>query len=418
MTQAVILAGGYGTRLANTVKDKQKVMASVGGRPFCEYILSQLKSHGITKVVFAVSYKYEQIKDFFGDCYDGIQIVYSVEETPLGTGGAIKQAANYTDGDEFAVINGDTFFDVDLNKMYAFFKERKADIVLSAKKMPDCARYSTLDIADDGKINRFKEKSPCQNGYINGGIYIINKKVFSDIKKTSFSFEKEILEKKTSGLYAYKSDGFFIDMGIPDDYFKANISVPLRFGHNRFKAAFLDRDGVICKEKHHLYKTEDFEFTDGCPEALEKLREKGYLLIVITNQAGVAKGLYTEEDVDKLHTHMLNLLKDITHIEKIYYCPYHKDAVVEKYGIDSPDRKPNDGMIQRAVKDFAKNGIYIDLKKSILAGDKLSDIMCGKKAGIGKNILLRSGHAIDENSPMPDAVFDTLAQAVDKLEEI
>lgn len=418
MREAVILAGGLGTRLAKTVKDRQKVTAPVGGRPFLEYILEYLEKNGFEKVVLAVSFHSDQIRELFGESFGTMPIVYSYEKEPLGTGGAVKQALRFCEAAAVTVVNGDTFFDVDFDRLYALYEDKNADIVLAAKFLPDCTRHSTLNIADDGKILSFKEKKPQLEGFINGGVYIVNKDIFLSFEKEKFSFETDVLENKKDGFYALKSNGFFIDMGVPEAYFRANTEIPLLFGRNRFKAAFLDRDGCICKEKHHLYKTEEFEFISRVPEALERLREKGFLLFVITNQAGVAKGLYTEEDINVLHSHMLKLLEDITHIDGIYYCPYHEAATVEKYRKKSPDRKPSDGMIKKAVADCKKRGIVLDLEKSVLFGDKLTDIMCGKNAGVGKNILLRSGHKIDENSTLPDAVFDSLWEAVDGLEEI
>ncbi len=412
MKEAIILAGGLGTRLAKTVQDKQKVMAPAGGRPFLAYVLKDLKNKGFTKAVLAVSYHHEQIKNYFGDEYENIRLLYSVEDEPLGTGGAIKKALALCEGNNAAVINGDTFFDIDFDRLFEFYKKNNARVVLAAKEMPDCTRHSTLNIAENGKILEFAEKKPQKKGYINGGVYIVNRDIFSEIEAVRFSFEKEILEKMTDGLFALKCDGYFIDMGIPEAYFRANTEIPLLFGQNVFKAAFLDRDGVICKEKHHLYKTEDFEFVDGAPEAIESLREDGYLIFVITNQAGVAKGLYTEDDVNILHSFMLERLKNITHIDGIYYCPFHEEGTVEKYRKYSPDRKPGDGMIRKAADDMKNQGIIIDLKNSILVGDKLSDIEAGKKAGIGFNILVRSGHKIDENSTLPDIILDSLADII------
>lgn len=418
MRDAIVLAGGLGTRLANTVTDRQKVMAPVGGCPFLTYVLRDLEEKGFSKVILAVSYKYEQIKEYFGNSFNSLEICYSVENEPLGTGGAIKKALSCSNRDEITVINGDTFFDVDFSELYDCFTENNADIVLAAKKMPDCTRHSTLNISDSGKILEFAEKKPQKEGYINGGVYVIRRAVFDKIQEPRFSFEKEILEKTKKGLYAVKCDGYFIDMGVPEAYFRANTEIPLHFGQKSFRAAFLDRDGVICKETHHLYKPEDFTFIDGAPEAIEQLREAGYLIFVITNQAGVAKGLYTEKDVEILHKYMLSLLEGITHIDGIYYCPYHEEATVEAYRIKSPDRKPDDGMIQKAKEDFRKKGIDIILSDSILVGDKLSDIETGKKAGIGKTVLVRSGHKIDESTTLPDIITDSIKTLTEDFKEI
>ncbi len=416
MKEAIILAGGLGTRLSRTVSDRQKVMAPVGGRPFLDYVIKYLADNNFKKIVLAVSYHNEQIREHFGDSYKNTKLLYSVENEPLGTGGAIKQALTLTTEKEITVINGDTFFNIDIDALYNFKREKNAPVALAAKRMPDCTRHSTLRIAPDGLILDFKEKKESGEGFINGGVYVIDKNIADTFPEGKFSFEKEILEKRDD-IFALISDEYFIDMGVPEAYFRANTEVPLIFGKNTFPAVFLDRDGVICKEKHHLYKPEDFEFIEGAPEAIEALREKGYLIFVITNQAGVAKGLYTEEDINILHGFMLRSLRDITHIDGIYYCPYHEMGTVEKYKKASPDRKPSDGMIRKAVSDMKAKGIEIDLEGSILVGDKESDIEAGIKAEIGKNILVRSGHGIDEKNTKADIVLDSICDVINYTEK-
>ena len=145
------------------------------------------------------------------------------------------------------------------------------------------------------------------------------------------------------------------------------------------KALFLDRDGVINVDKHHVYKIEDCEFIDGIFDLCRKAKSEGYLIIVITNQAGIAKGKYTEEDYFKFRDYVHKEFENQgCPIDAEYFCPYHTEAVIEKYRKDSFDRKPNPGMILKAQKDFD-----IDLSQSILIGDKESDIEAGKRAGVG-----------------------------------
>lgn len=151
------------------------------------------------------------------------------------------------------------------------------------------------------------------------------------------------------------------------------------------KALFLDRDGVINVEKNYVYKIEDFEFVEGIFEVLKYFQDKGYLLIVITNQAGIGRGYYTEEDFHVLNNWMLEeFKKKEIHITKVYYCPYHPEHGIGEYKRDSLDRKPNSGMILQAQKEF-----NIDLSASILVGDKESDVEAGLRAGIVSNILIR-----------------------------
>ncbi|MDK2084127.1 D-glycero-beta-D-manno-heptose 1,7-bisphosphate 7-phosphatase [Aliarcobacter butzleri] len=161
------------------------------------------------------------------------------------------------------------------------------------------------------------------------------------------------------------------------------------------KALFLDRDGVVNIEKNYLYKIEDFEFIDGIFETSKYFQDKGYLIIIITNQAGIARGKYTENDYQILTKWMINEFekKDIK-ISKVYHCPHHPD-----FSVDCECRKPNIGMIMEAKKEF-----NIDLASSILVGDKMSDIEAGKKAGIGRNYLITTGHKIPDDEKYSERI--------------
>lgn len=220
--EAIVLAGGFGRRLAHVVNDVPKPMADINGRPFLEYTLRYLKDQKVTKVVLAVSFKKEIIIDYFKNEYKGMKITYSVEDTPLGTGGGIKKALKSTIDDNVFVVNGDTFFNVDMIGMREQHIESNADVTLASKLMYDFDRYGTLEIKDK-KIISFIEKQPKESGYISGGIYLIKRSSLDLVKEDEFSIEKDFFENKSLNLniYTYKSGGYFIDIGIPEDYFKA-----------------------------------------------------------------------------------------------------------------------------------------------------------------------------------------------------
>ena len=169
------------------------------------------------------------------------------------------------------------------------------------------------------------------------------------------------------------------------------------------KAVFLDRDGTINKEVNYLYKPDDFVFIPGTIQAIKVFHELGYKVIVITNQAGVARGYYTEMDVKVLHEYLDDLLAaEATYIDAYYYCPHHLDGTVEDYKRECKCRKPGIGMIKEAARDFD-----INLGESIIVGDKEIDILAGKKSGIGKCVLVRSGHVIGEKTSA-DIIYDDL----------
>ncbi|MBF7066882.1 nucleotidyltransferase family protein [Campylobacter volucris] len=214
--QAIILAGGFGTRLKSVVQDLPKPMAPINGKPFLEYIFKYLKKQGIKEVILSVFYKKEVIKEYFKDSFDGINIIYNEEKEPLGTGGAIKDALKFVKNEVY-VLNGDTFFDIDLKKMS--LKESK--ICIALKQMQDFDRYGVVNINKFGYISSFEEKAYKKQGLINGGIYLLKKDLFDDFSLTDkFSFEEFLQENcKTLKIQTQVFDDYFIDIGIPQDYY-------------------------------------------------------------------------------------------------------------------------------------------------------------------------------------------------------
>lgn len=225
--EVIILAGGFGTRLQSVVKDVPKPMADINGKPFLEYLLNYLSKYNITNIVLSVGYKQDTIKSYFKDKYHNITLKYSCEEEPLGTGGAIKKAIGMLNkkDDKALVINGDTFFQADLSKLIEVEKTLNADITLCLKEMINFDRYGSVKV-DDDVITKFEEKKFYEKAYINCGVYIINKNIFTKIETLNkFSFE-EFLETNLSKIKAcsyISNDSYFIDIGIPDDYAKAKI---------------------------------------------------------------------------------------------------------------------------------------------------------------------------------------------------
>lgn len=223
---AIVLAGGLGTRLRSVISDLPKPMAPVNGKPFLHYLFLYLHRQGVTDVVLSVGYKHETIRDYFGEVYDRIRIRYAVEEEPLGTGGGIAQAMSMLDSDAI-VLNGDTFFDINLATLYKFHQRHDADISLALKRMYDFDRYGTVDIGNQDRVLQFQEKQHRSEGLINGGVYILNRDLFQKTAELEdgelprkFSFEKDILEKHLLPLHYHgcEFDNYFIDIGIPEDY--------------------------------------------------------------------------------------------------------------------------------------------------------------------------------------------------------
>jgi D-glycero-alpha-D-manno-heptose 1-phosphate guanylyltransferase len=223
--EVIILAGGLGTRLKGVVSDRPKCMAEVNGRPFLFYLLYSLEGKGIDKVVLSLGYMNEKVVSWLQERRKEFSFVidYVIEEKPLGTGGGIKLALTKTKEDDVLILNGDTFFDIDLSSFYAFHKDKKAAISLALKPMTMFSRYGTVEVKDD-RVTRFNEKQFCEKGLINGGVYLIDKtKIDLGLLPQTFSFEKDVLEKQVTKntLYGKTFSSYFIDIGIPEDYNKA-----------------------------------------------------------------------------------------------------------------------------------------------------------------------------------------------------
>lgn len=235
--QAIVLAGGFGTRLSSVISNVPKPMAPIQEKPFLEYLLAYLCRQRINKVILAVGYKYQMIQDYFGEQYENMLIKYSIEEEPLGTGGAVKKAFEMISENQVFIINGDTFFDVNLNQLLNNHLHTNADLTLSIKPMKNCERYGTV-LLDKNRITGFEEKKHRIYGNINGGIYVSSKDLFKKVNMPQkFSFEKDLMEKHIDFLQlrGYLSDTYFIDIGIPEDYYKAQKELPTLIDKGREK---------------------------------------------------------------------------------------------------------------------------------------------------------------------------------------
>jgi D-glycero-alpha-D-manno-heptose 1-phosphate guanylyltransferase len=222
--ECIILAGGLGTRLRSAVSDLPKCMAPVAGKPFLDYVIKHLQKQGIEKFIFSTGYKSALITDYLNTHHATLNIQYSVEEEPLGTGGAIKLSSSKATETNVLIVNGDTLFTIDITKLAAFHQMCGADCTLSLKPMQNFDRYGVVELSKDYSIRFFKEKQFYETGLINGGIYILQtKKFLKEDLPQKFSFEKDYLEKYIDKrrMFGVIQDEYFIDIGIPGDYERA-----------------------------------------------------------------------------------------------------------------------------------------------------------------------------------------------------
>ncbi len=231
---ALVLVGGLGTRLRGVISDVPKPMAPVGGIPFLDILLERLLRHSIIeRVVLAVGYKRDIVQNYFGDRAYNRRVVYAIEKSPLGTGGAIRNALAHTRSREVLVVNGDTLFEVDIEAMVNSHRQQQADLTLALKPMKDFSRYGTVRLQGGSgqerqrdRIIGFEEKQYQEEGLINGGVYLLNQTLFDGLPAplpAQFSFETDFLEVYLQQLNVcgFTAPGYFIDIGVPSDYSRA-----------------------------------------------------------------------------------------------------------------------------------------------------------------------------------------------------
>ena len=221
---AIVLAGGLGTRLRSVVAGIPKCMAPVAGKPFLHYVMNYLTEQGINKFIFSLGYKHEMISSWLSAEYPLYDIQISVEEDPLGTGGAIRHACSKVTDKTVFVVNGDTLFSADLGKLGEFHNGHGAVCTLSLKPMVDFDRYGVVELNEDLSVASFIEKQHFDRGFINGGVYAMNTSSFmEEYLPEKFSFEKDYLEKfyTKRKIFGLVQDRYFIDIGVPEDYERA-----------------------------------------------------------------------------------------------------------------------------------------------------------------------------------------------------
>lgn len=229
--QAFILAGGLGTRLRSIIDDQPKPMADIENKPFLAHQIEQLKAQGITQVILCVGYLHDHVLSYFGDGEAwGVHIDYSIETSPLGTGGALKHAQAFVDG-SFLVLNGDSYFDIDLQQLIRFHEARKKEDkgcvgTLALTTVPDAGRYGSVLLNGKGRIVNFTEKSAANGaaaGLINAGVYVLEPEILETIPRAQkVSIERTVFPSflgNGSRLYGYEGDEFFVDIGTPEGYY-------------------------------------------------------------------------------------------------------------------------------------------------------------------------------------------------------
>ncbi|MGH7035895.1 MAG: D-glycero-beta-D-manno-heptose 1,7-bisphosphate 7-phosphatase [Stellaceae bacterium] len=382
--QAVILAGGKGTRLGALTRGRPKPLVEIGGKPFIRYQIDALRRHGFEEVVLLVGPFTRDYAAAFGDGAGlGIKLVLVPEDPPADTGGALLLARPHL-APQFLMLNGDSFFDFNLLDLVARSAEGPWLARLALREVDHAARYGAVTLEGD-RIRHFGEKSVAGRGLINAGVYWLKREALDGIGLPPLSMERKLLprwvgQRLVQGC-VYR--GNFIDIGTPEDLTRAAELLP---AWERRPAAFLDRDGVLNRDTGYVHRPEDFIWLDGAKDAVKRLNDRGWLVFVVTNQAGIARGFYGPGEVEALHRWMnVELLGMGAHIDAFYYCPHHPIEGREPYRLRCDCRKPAPGLLLQAMQDWP-----VRREASVMIGDKSIDMEAAKAAGV-QGILYQSG---------------------------
>lgn len=417
--KVVIMAGGKGTRIATLKPDVPKPMIEICGKPILEYQIENLRTYGLDDITIVIGHLGHVIQQYFGDGSKfGVKIDYFVEETPLGTAGALYKMPQLSD--DFLLLCGDVMLNIDFRRFIQFHKSHEAWASLMAHPNDhphDSSLLVTEKIFPQGQgclpvdthrvvkwMNKEDERLYFQNR-VNAGIEIISPKLLKEAKRDyvprhsqspeRMDLDRDILKPcvKTGKIFLYDTPEYIKDMGTPERFFEVENDILIgkvnqRNLSNLQKAVFLDRDGTINYHVGFLNNHEQFKLIPGVAEAIRCINKSGFLSIVITNQPVIARGECTWEELQVIHDKMeTELGRHGAYIDAIYVCPHHPDKGFAgerpEYKCDCDCRKPSSGMLRKAAEDF-----HIDLSASYMIGDNQTDVETGEGAGCLRSIKI------------------------------
>lgn len=378
--QAAILCGGLGTRLGALTAATPKPLLAVGGEPFLDHLLRELGRFGLRRVALLAAFEADQVHAFARNSAAaarfGMGLTVSVEPERAGTAGALHHARDLL-ADEFVLLNGDTWLDVNYLGLQALRRNSGVPAAMALRRVDNAARYGLVELAGE-RITEFGTGQADAGGgcWINGGVVACSRELLQRVPDQGALEELVWPHLAREGrLAGLATGGFFLDIGVPESFAEGQRTIPAR---HRRGAVFFDRDGVLNVDHGHVGTRDRFTWMAGAREAVRLVNEADMYAFVVTNQAGVAKGFYTEDDVRSLHAFMQDELAQAgAHIDDFRYSPYHAEGVVAAYRRESDCRKPGPGMLNALLRDWP-----VDPARSLLVGDKESDLAAAAAAGV------------------------------------
>lgn len=388
--QCVFLAGGLGTRLGSITRDCPKPLLPVDGLPFIAHLIRNAARFGFSQFLVLAGYQGWKITEWFagsGQNQLPPDVTVNVLEEPqlLGTGGALLNARPQLDA-SFLLCNGDSYFDCNLlDPAVPSAFDAPYAVRLLLRRMDHNTRYGAVQV-EGPRVRGFLPCSLEGPTLINTGIYYFQRAALERFPARRASLEADILPCLVAeGQVEYRlHDGYFIDIGIPEDLARAEYEHP--FATPR-PAIFFDRDGVLNHDAGHTHDPADLHWIGDAMQAIRWCNDQGFYVFVVTNQAGIAKGIHTEADTRRFHQAMQEELRAVgAHVDDFIYCPHHKDGTVEPYARPCSCRKPHPGMLHSLLARWP-----VDKGHSLLVGDKPSDLEAAAAADI-RGILFESGN--------------------------
>lgn len=380
ISQCVILVGGLGTRLGELTRATPKPLLPVGGKPFLDLLIHRAVRFGFTDIVLLAGYLGDQVlARYAGEqriAGRDVRVRVVVEREPAGTGGALRYLEGIAD-EYFLLMNGDSWLDMDLRAFAQVPPAKPALAKIALRRLENSGRYGAV-ILEGGRIVDFAAAGAGHGeSLINAGIYLVSRAVIGLVGQIPCSLERDLFVPmaKDGKLSGTAFDGTFIDIGITEDYDRAE--AVLRDNLYR-PAVFFDRDGVLNVDAGYTHKPDELHWNQGAIAAVRAVNDAGWYAFVVTNQAGIAHGHYDETAPDIFHRHMDEQLAiEGAHIDEYVYCPFHPDAKLEAYRRESAHRKPGPGMIMDLLASWP-----VDASRSFLVGDKDSDLQAAAAASI------------------------------------
>lgn len=400
ISQAVIFAGGLGNRLRPFTDNNPKPMFPIQGKPFLQYLIEQIKNWNIRDIIILLGYLPEKVMDYFGEGSEyGVKITYVVTPVEYDTQYRLIAAKDYLN-DEFLMMYCDNLCPVDFEQLVSDYYKNHALIQFSAYLNEDGYTKSNIHMSYDGKVLVYDKQR--KNDNLQGvdiGYAIVSKEVLNYVSDSNDNFEAVVypILVNEGRLYATVTEHRYYSIG---SYSRIELTERYLSGQ---KYIFLDRDGttnVRPPKAEYICKPEAFVWIDGAKEAIKKLNDAGYFVIMISNQAGIGRGIMTDEDFRMVQNKMQEDLAEIhAHVDAVYYCPHSWD-------VDCKCRKPKPGMLYQAQKDYS-----INLTECIMIGDDVRDMITANNAKM-------RGVLVNDDYRLIDAVNDLLEGVVREYEVI